>query len=54
MKKDILEILDEHINDMMEMINEENDKDLSQEMRSQLKRMKNQIEEQLGSTYENC
>ena len=54
MKKDILEILDEHINDMMEMINEENDKDLSQEMRSQLKRMKNQIEEQLGSVYENC
>ena len=54
MKRDILEILDERINDMMEMINEENDKDLSQEMRSQFKRMKNQIEEQLGSAYESC
>ena len=52
MKEDILEILDEHINNIMEMINEENDKDLSQEMRSQLMFMKSQIEEQLGSAYE--
>ena len=52
MKEDILEILDEHINNIMEMINEENDKDLSQEMRSQLMFMKGQIEEQLGSAYD--
>jgi len=35
----------------MEMINEENDKDLSQETRSQLMFMKSQIDEQLGSAY---
>ena len=52
MKEEILEILDEHINNIMEMINEENDKDLSQEMRSQLMFMKGQIEEQLESAYE--
>jgi|TARA_Y100000033_G_scaffold36567_1_gene35422 hypothetical protein len=52
MKEEILEILDDHINNIMEMINEENDKDLSQEMRSQLMLMKGQIEEQLGSTYD--
>ena len=50
MKKDILEIIDNHISNIMEMINEENDKDLSQETRSQLMLMKSQIEEQLGST----
>jgi hypothetical protein len=49
MKEEILEILDEQINNMMEMINEENDKDLSQEMRSQLMFMKRQIEKQLNT-----
>lgn len=49
MKEEILEILDEQINNMMEMINEENDKDLSQEMRSQLMFMKRQIEKQLNA-----
>jgi hypothetical protein len=49
MKEEILEILDEQINFMMEMINEENDKDLSQEMRSQLMFMKRQIEKQLNT-----
>ena len=49
MKEEILEILDEQINNMMEMINEENDKDLSQEMRSQLMFMKRQIENQLNT-----
>ena len=49
MKEEILEILDDHINNIMEMINEENDKDLSQEMRSQLMFMKRQIEKQLNT-----
>ena len=49
MKEEILEILDEQINNMMEMINEENDKDLSQEIRSQLMFMKRQIEKQLNT-----
>ena len=49
MKEEILEILDEQINFMMEMINEENDKDLSQEIRSQLMFMKRQIEKQLNT-----
>ena len=52
MKEDILEIIDDHINSILEMINEENDQALSQETRAKLMLMKSEIEEQLGSAYD--
>jgi hypothetical protein len=52
MKEDILEIIDDHINSILEMINEENDQSLSQETRAKLMLMKSEIEEQLGSAYD--
>ena len=52
MKEDILEIIDDHINSILEMINEENDQALSQETRSKLMLMKSEIEEQLESAYD--
>lgn len=51
MKEDILEIIDEHINVIIEMINEENDKALSQETKAMLVIMRSHVEEQLESTY---
>ena len=49
---EILEILDDHINDLMEMINEENDQALSQEVRAKLLLLKTEVEDQLSSAYD--
>ena len=51
MNEYILEIIDDHINSILEMINEENDKALAQETRAKLMLMKSEIEEQLESAY---
>lgn len=51
MNEYILEIIDDHINSILEMINEENDQALAQETRAKLMLMKSEIEEQLESAY---
>ena len=51
MKDDILEILDDHINHIMESINEEKNQSLSQDVRAKFNSMRAELEEQLESAY---
>ena len=51
-KEDLMEILNDHKANVIEMIEEENDPNLTQEIEAMHDRMVNEVEELLGSSYE--
>ena len=51
-KEDLMEILNDHKANVIEMIEEENDPNLTQEIEAMHDRMITEVEELLGSSYE--
>ena len=51
-KEDLMEILNDHRSNVIEMIEEEKDPNLTQEIEAMYDRMINEVNELLGSSYE--
>ncbi len=51
-KEDLMEILNDHRSNLIEMIEEENDPNLTQEIEAMHDRMITEVNELLGSSYE--